>query len=146
MGILIHRNREKSRLRVPTFSLQHPKMTTPRRPLRELSTNIILFKDLSLYKRGKIIGKAEESKKPAHITKRLKVPDRRWLATPLNSTYYVTKVSRKHVPVGQTSIPDRFKSNLILFVQKNLRASHAKIRKHFKLKFRIKSSTAFSTP
>jgi hypothetical protein len=50
-------------------------MTTPRRPLGELSTNITLFKDLLPYIRGKIIRKAEEGKKPAQIAKELKVPD-----------------------------------------------------------------------
>jgi hypothetical protein len=50
-------------------------MTIPRRSLRELSTNIISFKDLLLYIRGKIIRKAEKGKKPAQIAKELKVPD-----------------------------------------------------------------------
>jgi hypothetical protein len=40
-------------------------MTTPRRPLGVLNSNIIRHKDLSPYIKSKIIGKAEEGKKPA---------------------------------------------------------------------------------
>jgi hypothetical protein len=78
VGILIREFTEIAKNRVFAFlpsSLQHHKITTPRRPLRELSTNIILFKDLLLHIRRKITGKAEEGKKPAQIAKELKVPD-----------------------------------------------------------------------
>jgi hypothetical protein len=78
VGILIRDFTEIAKNRVSAFlpsSLQHHKITTLRRPLGELSTNIILFKDLLLYIRGKIIRKAKKGKKPAQITKEFKAPD-----------------------------------------------------------------------
>ena len=50
-------------------------MVTPRRPLGELSSNIVPNSDLSLYIRGKIIAKAEEGKRVAHIARELNIPD-----------------------------------------------------------------------
>jgi hypothetical protein len=50
-------------------------MNTPRRPLAKQSINISSKKELSLYIRGKIVGKAKKGKKPAQIAKELNIPD-----------------------------------------------------------------------
>ena len=50
-------------------------MNTPRRLLAEQSINTSSKKELSLYIREKIVGKAKEGKKLAQITKELNIPD-----------------------------------------------------------------------
>jgi hypothetical protein len=113
-------------------------MTTPRRPLGELSINITLFKDLSLNIRGKIIKKAKEGKKPAQIAKELKVPDQA-----VRDAFKLDLLRNEGALRARPSRPDkyshRFKRNLILFVRKNPKASHAKIRKHFTSKISNKT-------
>ena len=141
VGILIRDFTEITKNRVSVFlppSLQHYKMNTLRCPLGELSTNITLFKDLSPYIRGRIIGKAEEGKKPVQIARELKVLDQT-----VHDTLKLDLLRNDSASRARPGRPDkysnRFKRNLILFVQKNPKASYAKIRKHFKSKISNKT-------
>ena len=142
MGILIRDFAEIAKNHVSTFlpfSLQYHKITTLRRPLGELSTNITPFNDLSLYIRGKIVGKAEEGKKPTEITKELKVPDQTVRDT-LKLDLLRNEGASRACPSRPDKYSDRFKHNLIFFVGKNRKGSYAKIRKHFKSKILNKTT------
>ncbi|KAJ8064034.1 hypothetical protein OCU04_007875 [Sclerotinia nivalis] len=49
-------------------------MSTPRIPLGSININEVAFKHLTLYMRGKIIGKAEEGARPTKIGRELGIP------------------------------------------------------------------------
>jgi hypothetical protein len=104
-------------------------MATPRHPLGEINSNIIPHKDLSLYIRGKIIGKAKEGKKIVHIATELKIPD-----SIIRDTLKVDPLRNKGTsrprPGRLDKYSDRFKRNLISFVRKEPKVSMAKIRKY----------------
>jgi hypothetical protein len=104
-------------------------MATPRRPLGEINSNIIPHKDLSPYVRGKIARKAKEGKKIARIVADLDVPD-----YTVCDTLKLDPLRNKGISRPRPSRPDkysnRFKLNLISFVQKKPKSSMAKIQKH----------------
>ncbi|RFU28819.1 hypothetical protein B7463_g7528, partial [Scytalidium lignicola] len=115
-------------------------MATPRRVLSEINGNIIPYKDLSPYMRGKIMGKVEEGKSPAQIAKDLNIPD-----STIRDTIFKDKLRNDGKSILRPGRPDkyseRFKRNLISFVRKEPKASMAKIRKHMSVKISNKAIT-----
>ncbi|RFU26796.1 hypothetical protein B7463_g9544, partial [Scytalidium lignicola] len=87
-------------------------MATPRRVLSEINGNIIPYKDLSPYMRGKIMGKVEEGKSPAQIAKDLNIPD-----STIRDTIFKDKLRNDGKSILRPGRPDkyseRFKRNLI---------------------------------
>ncbi|RFU28321.1 hypothetical protein B7463_g7998, partial [Scytalidium lignicola] len=115
-------------------------MATPRRPLSQIDNNITPYKDLSPYIRGKIIGKAEEGKKIAHIAKELNVPDSTVRDT-IKKEQLRTDGKSNPKPGRPDKYSERFKRRLIAFVRKEPKSSMAKIRKHMEVKISNKAIT-----
>ena len=144
---------ENTKNRVPrlyTLYLLHNKMCLQRRPLGDISANVEKRKELSLYIRGRIVGKHEEGAKATSISKDLQIP-----RSTVRYTIFQDPLRDEGYSKPRTGRPEkyseRFKRNLISFVRKEPKATMAKIRKHIGAKPRpawasTKCSSAWSRP
>jgi hypothetical protein len=103
-------------------------MSTPRRPLQEISGNSTIRKELSPFQRGLLVGAANVGCIPAQISKDFNVPDSTVQYTLNSESLSTTSKSnpRKGRPLSYTPRKERL---ILRFVRKNLKSTYNDIRK-----------------